>query len=99
MPEWHLSPDWLLSLEEGVRIYVRGCGWGHQIPEPPEGATGRVHSEDEIREKPLSTLAQPMHSLCSSPGDLCSRRDHRGHRVQATLPPVHGLPGNCHSPE
>ena len=60
---------------------------------------GRAQGEDEIQKKPFPTPAQSTHSLYSGPGALCSRGDHRGHRVQATLPPLHGPPGNPHSPE
>lgn len=41
MPERHLRPDWLLHLEEGMRIHTGGCGWEDQIPEPPEGDDGQ----------------------------------------------------------
>ena len=54
--------------------------------------TGRVR----IPETPVLTCSQPVHALCSGPGVLCSRGDHRGHREQATLLSLHGLPGNCH---
>lgn len=100
MPEWHLWPDWLLYLQEGMRIYMGGCGWGDQIPAGfLRGTTGRVQGENEIQEKPFPTSTHPMHSLVQALGALCSRGDHRGHRVQATLPPLHGPPENHHSPE
>lgn len=69
MPEWHLRPDWLLHLQEGMRIYMGGCGWGDQIAAGfLRGTTGRVQGENEIQEKPFPTSTHPMHSLCSGPG-------------------------------